>query len=52
MNEPLNKSQCTIIYIGDRNRDMRVRIQMSAKWQEFSDGNAEEGRDRQQNTDG
>lgn len=49
LNKPLNKSQCTLIHVGDRKRDDRARIQMSAKWQESSDGNAEEGvRQREQ----
>lgn len=52
MNKPLNKSQSTIIHVGARERDKRVRIQMSTKWQESSDSDAEERGDRQQNTDG
>lgn len=39
----MNKSQSTLIHVGDRKRDERVRIQMSTKWQESSDGDAERG---------
>lgn len=52
MNNPLNKSQSTNMHVGARERDKRVRIQMSTKWQESSDSDAEGRGDRQQNTDG
>lgn len=44
LNKPLNKSQCTLSHVGDRKGDERVRIQMSTKWQESSDSDAEGGR--------
>ncbi len=43
MNKSLNKSQCTLIHVGEWQRDERLRIQMSTKWQESSDSDAEGG---------
>lgn len=31
LNKPLNKSQCTLIHVGDGRRDERVRTEMSTK---------------------
>lgn len=50
MDKPLNKSQSTLIHVGDRKRDERMGIQMSAKWQESSATEMEKKRERQTET--